>query len=83
MTPLITFAAQGIAFLTTGLQTFINAGINFVIDALNKLPFVDIQLEISSTGDSFDRMSAQIEAAVVAPDESGGRYWEPIPRSWG
>ena len=63
LTPLITFAAQGIAFLTTGLQTFINAGINFVIDQLNKIPFVDIQLEISSTGDSFDRMSAQIEAA--------------------
>ena len=63
LTPLITLAAQGVEFLTTGLQTFINAGINFVIDQLNKLPFVDIQLEISTTGDSFGRMSAQIEAA--------------------
>ena len=37
LTPLITLAARGIEFLTTGLQTFINAGINFVIDQLNKL----------------------------------------------
>ena len=62
LTPLITLAANGIEFLTTGLQTFINAGINFVIDQLNKLPFVDIQLEIGSTGDKFEAMQAQIEA---------------------
>ena len=73
LTPLITFAAKGIAFLTTGLQTFINAGINFVIDQLNKIPFVDIQLEISTTGDSFDRMSAQIETAGDESETAEGK----------
>ena len=63
LTPLITFAAKGIAFLTKGLQTFINQGITFVIDQLNKIPFVDIQFELATTGNSFDRMATQIEAA--------------------
>ena len=61
LTPLITLAARGVEFLTTGLQTFINAGINFVIDQLNKLPFVDIQLQIGNTGDRFKAMQGQIE----------------------
>ena len=69
LTPLITLAAQGVEFLTTGLQTFINAGINFVIDQLNKIPFVDIQLEIGSTGDSFDAMSMQIATAAAESDK--------------
>ena len=72
LTPLITFAAQGIAFLTTGLQTFINSGINFVIDQLNKLPFVDIQLKIGNTGNSFDEMTAQIAAAGDAAGTGPG-----------
>ena len=63
LTPLITFAAEGVEFLTTGLQRFIYFGINFVIDQLNRLPFVDIQLEIADTGDSFTAMQAQIAAA--------------------
>ena len=70
LTPLITLAARGIEFLTTGLQTFINFGINFVIDQLNRLPFVDIQLEIGKTGDSFDAMSMQIAAAADESDEA-------------
>ena len=72
LTPLITLAARGVEFLTTGLQTFINAGINFVIDQLNKIPFVDIQLEISSTGDSFESMQAQIMAAGDAAGTGPG-----------
>ena len=60
LTPLITFAARGVEFLTTGLQTFINQGINFRDrSAEQNLPFVDIQLEIS------------IPATGVSPDSSG------------
>ena len=72
LTPLITLAAKGVEFLTTGLQTFINAGINFVIDQLNRLPFVDIQLEIGSTGDKFEAMQAQIEAVGDAAGTGPG-----------
>ena len=72
LTPLITFAAKGIAFLTKGLQTFINQGITFVIDQLNKIPFVDIQFELAGTGYSFDRMTTQIEAAGDAAGTGPG-----------
>ena len=76
LTPLITLAAEGVGFLTTGLQTFINFGINFVIDQLNKIPFVAIQLEIDNTGDSFTAMQGQImavgDAAGTGPGTAEG-----------
>ena len=39
------------------------AGIQFMVEQLNKLPFVDIQANLDVTGDRFDAMAGQIEAA--------------------
>ena len=44
------------------------AGFRFIVDQLNKLPFIDIQADLSATGGSFDAMAGQIENAGTMAD---------------
>ena len=63
MVPYITFMATQLEVATTFVRDFVTNGIEFLVSQLNKLPFVDIELEIDKTGNSFDSMAGQIAAA--------------------
>ena len=63
ITPAIVLFAQGLEKVTTFIKNTVLAGFRFIVDALNKLPFIDIQIDLANTGDSFDAMSGQIATA--------------------
>ena len=73
MVPGITLLATGLEVATTFLRDFVTSGIEFLVSQLNKLPFVDIQLEIDKTGNSFDSMAAQIDAAGDESETAEGK----------
>ena len=63
LTPAIVLFAGGLEKVTTFIKNTVLAGFRFIVEQLNKLPFVDIQADLSATGGSFDAMAVQIETA--------------------
>ena len=70
ITPAIVLFAEGLEKVTTFIKNTVLAGFRFVVDALNKLPFVDIQVDLATTGSSFDTMAVQIETAGAMADDA-------------
>ena len=71
--PGITLWAQGLEKVTTVIRDVVLSGIQFVVDQLNKLPFVDIQANLDITGNSFDTMAGQLAAAGDESEEAEGK----------
>ena len=70
ITPAIILFAQGLEKVTTFIKNTVLAGFRFIVDQLNKLPFVDIQADLDATGGSFDAMAVQIETAGAMSDDA-------------
>ena len=73
VTPGIVLVAEGLARVTAVIQRVVLQGIQFVVDQLNKLPFVDIQANLDVTGGSFDAMALQIQNAGDDAETGGGK----------
>ena len=73
ITPAIVLFARGLEKVTTFIRDTVLAGFRFVVDALNKLPFVDIQVDLQATAGSFDAMAVQIETAGAMADTAAGQ----------
>ena len=73
ITPAIILFAEGLEKVTTFIKNTVLIAFQFVVDQLNKLPFVDIQVELGKTGDSFDAMAVQIANAGDAADMATGQ----------
>ena len=71
LTPAIVLFANGLENVTTFIKNTVLAGFRFIVDQLNKLPFVDIQADLDATGGSFDAMAGQIESAGDAAGTAG------------
>ena len=63
LVPAIVLFAEGLEKVTTFIKNTVLVAFQFIVDQLNKLPFVDIQVDLANTGDSFDAMAGQIETA--------------------
>ena len=72
LTPGIALLAEGLGYATRTIQTVVLSGIRFVVDQLNRLPFVDIQANLDVTGGSFDAMALQIQNAGDAAGIGAG-----------
>ena len=72
ITPAIILFAEGLEKVTTFIRDTVLKVFRFIVDQLNKLPFIDIQVELDKTGDSFDAMAVQIESAGNAAGGAGG-----------
>ena len=72
ITPAIILLANGLENVTTFIKNTVLIAFQFIVDQLNKLPFVDIQVELGKTGDSFDMMAVQIANAGDAADAATG-----------
>ena len=73
ITPAIVLFAGGLEKVTTFIRNTVLAGFQFVVDQLNKLPFIDIQANLGTTGGSFDAMAVQIETAGAMADTATGQ----------
>ena len=72
VTPAIVLFAKGLEKVTTFIKNTVLAGFRFVVDQLNKLPFVDIKANLNTTGSSFDTMAGQIANAGAAAGTGAG-----------
>ena len=70
ITPAIILFAGGLERVTTFIRDTALAGFRFIVEQLNKLPFVDIQVDLEATGGSFDAMAVQIETAGAMADDA-------------
>ena len=73
ITPAIVLFAEGLEKVTTFIRDTVLAAFSFIVDQLNRLPFVNIQVELGKTGDSFDMMAVQIANAGDAADAANRR----------
>ena len=73
ITPAIVLFARGLEKVTMFIQNTVLAGFRFIVDQLNKLPFVDIQVDLQATAGSFDAMAVQIETAGAMADTAAGQ----------
>ena len=72
LVPGITLLAQGLEYVTSTIRDVALQGIQFVVDQLNKLPFVNIEANLTRSGLAFDAMAIQIKnAGDEAGKESG------------
>ena len=70
ITPAIILFANGLENVTTFIRDVVLSAFRFIVDQLNKLPFIDIQVELDKTGDSFDTMAGQIADAGAMSDDA-------------
>ena len=70
ITPAIILFAQGLEKVTTFIRDVVLSAFRFIVDQLNKLPFIDIQVELDKTGDSFGAMAVQVADAGKMSDDA-------------
>ena len=70
ITPAIVLFAQGLEKVTTFIRDVVLSAFRFIVDQLNKLPFIDIQANLDATGGSFDAMAVQIADAGAMSDDA-------------
>ena len=73
ITPAIILFANGLEKVTSFIRDTVLKVFRFIVDQLNKLPFIDVQVELDRTGDSFDTMAGQIANAGNASDMAAGK----------
>ena len=73
ITPAIVLFARGLEKVTTFIRNTVLTAFRFIVDQLNKLPFVDIQVDLNATAGSFDAMAVQIETAGAMADTAAGQ----------
>ena len=73
ITPAIVLFAQGLEKVTTFIRDVVLGAFRFIVDQLNKLPFIDIQANLDATGGSFDAMAGQIETAGDKAEVGSGK----------
>ena len=70
ITPAIILFANGLEKVTTFIRDVVLSAFRFIVAQLNKLPFIDIQVELDKTGDSFDAMAIQVADAGKMSDNA-------------
>ena len=72
LTPLILPLAQGLGAVARAINEGVTAAIQFLVDQINRLPFVDLNIQLPQVNQGFADVATQLANVSIAAGSSGG-----------